>query len=342
MRNTIPMWLDVSIAVLTLVVVALRLVLMRSPGARWFTFLVACFGGAHLIKMGVTNDLLTSLVDPRAVRVAAQVLTVAAAFVAAAAVRDARTGWAGRKVTQRIVIRMCVVWVIASTTLLCLDVAAGNRHVHIEEASPGLAVAYFAVYAGTILLGDGYALVHVMLALRTHEPRERPPTAIVFTGVLIFVTTGLNSASLLWYAVANALGDIGTAEQLQRDSNGNLFAYFTLGMSAIALLGLVNWSARQRTDSPFGAALRGLPILWEDLTSQVPSVRLEPSVELDRDESIVRMVTECLDALLLLDRPTAAGASKEDISPSEVLRLARLVDPESPSRGLEAGDCRDR
>lgn len=336
MRNTIPLWLDLFIVLAAFAIVAARAMLMRSASARWFTVLVACFAVADLIKMGVVNDALVSLTDARAVRVAAQIFTIAAALVAAAAVRDARTAWAGRSVprTRRIILRAFAVWLATSAVLIVLDAAAGDRELPIEAASPGWSIAYFVVYAGAIVLGDGYALAHVILALRSHDRNERPPAAIVATGIGIFVTTGLNSLSLLWYAVAHAMGTIGTAERLQRDSNGNVFAYFTLGMTAIALVGLVNWSARQRpADSDLASALRGLPILWQQLVERVPSVRLDPSVPLDRDEATVRMITECIDALVSLHgRGDDLGQNDVATTPAEVLRLARQVDPMTDRR----------
>lgn len=340
MRNTIPLWLDILIVVAAFAIVAARAMVMRSASALWFTALVTCFAVADLIKMGAVNDALVSLTDARAVRVAAQIFTIAAALVAAAAVRDARTAWAGQSVrrTRRILLRALAVWLATSAMLICLDTAAGDRTQPIEAASPGWSIAYFVVYAGAIVLGDGYALAHVILALRSHDHRERPPGAIIATGIGIFVTTGLNSLSLLWYAAAYAMGTIGTAERLQRNSNGNVFAYFTLGMTAIALVGLVNWSARQRpTDSDLASALRGLPILWQQLVEQVPSVRLDPAVPLDRDEATVRMITECIDALVQLRSNGDEGQNDLAPAPAKILRLAQRVDPMT-DRGTDVHD----
>lgn len=127
-------------------------------------------------------------------------------------------------------------------------------------------------------------------------------------------------------------------ERLQRNSNGNVFAYFTLGMTAIALVGLVNWSARQRpTDSDLASALRGLPILWQQLVEQVPSVRLDPAVPLDRDEATVRMITECIDALVQLRSNGDEGQNDLAPAPAEILRLAQRVDPMT-DRGTDVHD----
>lgn len=343
MRNHIPDALDLAIVIFAWAVVGLRVVYMRSAEARWFTLLVGCFALADLIKVGVVNDLLTDWVDARAVRVAAQIFTVAAAFVAAAAVRDARTAWAGRqkKVAGRILAPIGLAWLVTATVLVTLDILAGDRGRPIEVAAAGWSVAYFAVYAGTILCADGYALVSVATAFKSHASRERPPIAISMTAFAIFVTTGLNAVSLLWYAVASALGRIGAAERLQRDSNGNVFAYFTLAMATLALIGLLNWSAQRRDrESKLASSMRGLPVLWEQLTEQVPTVRLGPMIGLDRDEAAVRMITECIDALVILAPPEERHQVP---GPGEVLRLARDLDPVRPAeRDLAVSSSPDR
>lgn len=327
MRNTIPLQLDLAIVLIAVIAIVVRSIFMRTRQARWFTLLVICFCAADLVKMGFVNDLLTSSLDARAVRVLAQIFTIAAAFISFAAVRDAETSWEGRprRATTRTIRKVSGWWLATSALLTGIDLAAGDRTKPIELASPGWSVLYFAVYAGAILIADGYALARVVAALRSRQQEQRPPLALSFTTVAIFVTTGLNSASLLWYAIASAAGRIGPAERLQRNSNGNLFAYFTLGIAVLSIVGLVNWFARRRgEDSDLSSAMRGLPILWRRLVDEVPAVRLIPTSPLDRDEAVVRMVSECIDALVILHhvKPDRAGLVPAAIGPGEVLRLA--------------------
>jgi hypothetical protein len=339
-RNTIPLYLDMAIVAIAIASIIIRSFFMRTRQARWFTLLVTCFCAADLIKMGLVNDLLTGVLDARAVRVLAQIFTVAAAFVAFAAVRDAETTWEGqsRRAARRMIVRVAGCWCATSFLLIGIDLVAADRTGPIELASPGWSIFYFAVYAGAILCADGYALARVVAALRSHQRGERPPAALSLTTLAIFVTTGLNSVSLLWYAIASAAGRIGPAERLQRDSNGNLFAYFTLGITIVSIIGLINWFVRRRgEDSDLASAMRGLPIVWKRLVTQVPSVRLTPTSPLDRDEAVVRMVTECIDALVILHHAEdgTTGVAYSAIGPSEVLRLARAADPKRAVPSLE-------
>ena len=333
MRNHIPTALDLAIVIFAWGVVGVRLLYMRSTEARWFTLLLGCFATADLIKVGLINDLLTTAFDARAVRVAAQIFTVAAAFVAAAAVRDARTAWAGRprNVAGRALVPIGLAWIATAATLGTLDFLAGDRDSPIEAAAAEWSVGYFAVYAGTILCADGYALASVVVAFKSHSAHERPPIAISMTAFAIFVTTGLNAVSLLWYAVASALGRVGAAERLQRDTNGNVFAYFTLAMATLALIGLLNWTAQRRDrETELASSMRGLPVLWKQLTDRAPSVRLGSPGGLQRDEAVVRMITECIDALVVLS--PSSDEERQVTSPSEILRRARELDPARHAR----------
>lgn len=336
MRNHIPTALDLAIALFAWAVVSVRVIHMRSVEARWFTLLVGCFASADLIKVGVVNDLLTGLFDARTVRVAAQILTVAAAFVAAAAVRDARSAWSGRprKAARRALAPIGLAWCVTTMTLVTIDILAGDRDKPIESAAACWSVTYFAVYAGAILCADVYALACVAIAFKAHPPHERPPNAISMTAFAIFVTTGLNAASLLWYALASALGRVGAAERLQRDSNGSVFAYFTFVMATLAFIGLLNWTAQRRDrENELASSMRGLPVLWKELTHQAPSVRLEPTGRFDRDEAAVRMITECIDALVAL---SAQGEGREIPGPGEILKRARGLDPARTAQPVPA------
>ena len=101
-------------------------------------------------------------------------------------------------------------------------------------------------------------------------------------------------------------------------------------MATLALIGLLNWTAQRRDrKTELASSMRGLPVLWRQLTEQAPSVRLGSPGGLDRDEAVVRMITECIDALVVL---SPSSEERQVPSPSEILRRARELDPARQAR----------
>ncbi len=317
MRNDLPLWLDASIVAIAWATVLTRFAVMRSV-AHLFTLLIACFALVDTIKFGPMNDWAVGLADERSVRVAAHILCVAAALVAATAAHISRdrhrnhsSWWAAN----------LVLLVAVSVILVVLDqVAGGDRNTSIEEASAGTSVAYFVVYAGAIVLWDLYALVVVLVSLRQGDHERRPSTAISAAAVLLFFTTGVNALTLLWYSFSSWQGKISAAERLQRDSNGNLFAYFTLGLCVIGLVGLASWILRGRQHGPTltGEWIRVLPTVWEVVTDRAPQVRLPGIAAMPPDTRLVRQITETIEALHFLKLD--ASRLRADNFEAELLR----------------------
>lgn len=361
MRNDLPLWIDASVVVIAWVTVLARFAVMRSV-AHLFTLLIACFALVDTIKFGPLNDWAVELADERSVRVAAHILCVAAALVAASAAHISRdkhrkhSGWWSANL---------VLLVTVSIILILLDrVAGGDRTTSIEEASAVTSVGYFVVYAGAIVLWDLYALIVVLVSLRHGDHERRPSTAIIAAAVLLFFTTGVNAVMLLWYSISSWQGKLSAAERLQRDSNGNLFAYFTLGMCVIGLFGLAAWILRGRQHGPTltGEWIVVLPSVWRVVTDRAPHVRLPEIAAMPPDTRLVRQITETIEALhfLKLDAATLCAdnfnaellhAKNRETVPTntaeDVIALARrwnqrdllLLTPEQEKRqvGLRAG-----
>lgn len=320
------MALDLGILVFAWVIVAARFAVVRSSHAQVVTVLILCFTAVDTLKVGPINDVLTSALDTRSVRLAAHILCVAAAAVAA---------WAAGSAVDRLRPALIVSGVTAAATALAtLDVVAGHRNQVLEAVQPqGISVAYFSIYAGTIAMFEAYAVIVLASAIRTNKPHAGllAPAATV---VGLFLATGLNALGLLWYSVQAARGDLGPAEQLQRNSNGNLFAYFTLVVALVGAAAVIHRSSRQhRARSSINVT--ELPGLWQDLTDAAPNVRLDMR-HLDLDARTVRMITECIDAVYVLELDPAPAA------PTDLGNAAIVRDPESASASrISAADVID-
>ncbi|SIS23322.1 hypothetical protein SAMN05445060_4097 [Williamsia sterculiae] len=327
MRNTLPLYLDLFIATFAVFVTVSRVAVIKRGQGRHFTVVIAFFVAADVVKVGPINDVLAELVDGRLVRVAAQVLTVAAAVGAVAAVRHA---------TRMMRSRMAALtpWIglgVVAAALVVLDASAGSRNLPIEAAAPVLSVAYFAIYSASIVFCDGYALVVVGRAY-ARGMRRGGVTSAGIVALGLFLATGLNSISLLWYAIASSDGHIGTAERVQRDSNGNVYAIFTLVISVLGLLGTFRYARRKTAVSKeWEKSVAGLPPLWEFLTSVAPEVRLMSTAGLSREARLIRMIAECIDASVVLGRDirdvvpgsTSWRPTHHTPTPEQVLGVAR-------------------
>ncbi|MGU3438148.1 hypothetical protein ACNHUS_34710 [Actinomycetes bacterium M1A6_2h] len=311
------MALDLFIVVFAWLVVLIRLLVVKNRNSQIVTLLITCFTLVATLKCGPINDFLTGIWDARSVRLMAHLLCVAAA---AAAAWSAITA-VGRRGNG---MALLGVTVVCYALLSGLDRFAGDRRNVIELASPTASVVYFSVYAGTIAAFEVYALAVLVRAIFRTNARAALLTPAV-TVVGLFLATGLNALSLLWYSIQSADGHLGAAERLQRNSNGNLFAYFALVVAVVGLSGAI-MTPRNRLKSETAVDIDGLTHLWIDLTAESPKVRLAMS-SLDADSQIVRMVTECIDAIYLknldVDSLLKMGPSTDNSNtPRTVLRRA--------------------
>ena len=333
MRNHLPLALDLGILIFAWIVVISRFGLVRSRHARIVTVLILCFTAVDTLKAGPINDALTFYLDARTVRLAAHVLCVIAAAVAA---------WAAASAAKRLrPARLSSGVVAASAGLIALDGLAGQRDHVIEAVHPqGIAVAYFTIYAGSIVVFEAYAATVLAAAIRTDRP-NRGLLAPSATVVALFLATGLNALTLLWYAIRAAAGDIGPVEQFQRNSNGNLFAYFTLVVALVGAAAVIRRTSGDNAVTRSSVNVTELQVLWHDLTDAAPHVKLDMK-DLDPDARTVRMITECIDALydLGLDpvtvtitdlhsspgEPNARTLIDSRVTAADVINLARRWD----------------
>ncbi|MEU2004523.1 DUF6545 domain-containing protein [Rhodococcus sp. NPDC019627] len=307
-----------------------RFCLVRSRHARIVTVLILCFTAVDTLKAGPINDILAACLDARTVRLAAHVLCVIAAAVAAWAAASAANRLRPARLTSGVV--------AASAGLIALDGLAGQRDHVIEAVHPqGIAVAYFTIYAGSIIVFEAYAATVLAAAIRTDKP-NRGLLAPSATVVALFFATGVNALTLLWYAIRASAGDIGPAEQFQRNSNGNLFAYFTLVVALVGAAAVVRRTSGDSAVNRSSVNVTELQVLWRDLTDAAPHVKLDMK-DLDPDARTVRMITECIDTLydLGLDPATVTIADlhsssiepypktivNSGVSATDVINLAR-------------------
>jgi hypothetical protein len=145
----------------------------------------------------------------------------------------------------------------------------------------------------------------------------------------------------LWYAIRAAAGDIGPVEQFQRNSNGNLFAYFTLVVALVGAAAVIRRTSGDNAVTRSSVNVTELQVLWHDLTDAAPHVKLDMK-DLDPDARTVRMITECIDALydLGLDpvtvtitdlhsspgEPNARTLIDSRVTAADVINLARRWD----------------
>ncbi|PQP19006.1 hypothetical protein C5613_31385 [Rhodococcus opacus] len=313
-----------------------RFGLVRSRHARIVTVLILCFTAVDTLKAGPINDALTFYLDARTVRLAAHVLCVIAAAVAA---------WAAASAAKRLrPARLAAGVVTASAVLIVFDGLAGQRDRVIEAVHPqGIAVAYFTIYAGSIVVFEAYAATVLAAAIRTDRP-NRGLLAPSATVVALFLATGLNALTLLWYAIRAAAGDIGPVEQFQRNSNGNLFAYFTLVVALVGATAVIRRTSGESAVNRSSVNVTELQVLWRDLTDAAPHVKLDMK-DLDPDARTVRMITECIDTLydLGLDpatvtiadlhsspsAPNSTTLTDSRVTATDVINLARRWDSQS-------------
>ena len=297
MRNHLPLTIDLGILVFAWIVVSARFVLVRTRHAQIVTVLILCFTAVNTLKFGPINDVLTSAIDARTVRLVAHILCVAAAAVAA---------WAAASAVGRLRPGRLIFGLVAATVgLAALDAFAGNRAQVIESVDPELfSLSYFTIYAGAIVVFEVYAVIVLAAAIRTDRPHAGLLAPAAATAAL-FLATGLNAISLLWYAVRAATGDIGPAEQLRRNTNGNLFAYFTFVVALVGSAAVIRRTA-ERSSVRSAVNVTELRRLWEDLTDAAPSVKFDMR-HFEPDTRVVRMITECIDAIyeLGIDPETA-------------------------------------
>ncbi|EHI41276.1 hypothetical protein OPAG_09262 [Rhodococcus opacus PD630] len=336
MRNHLPLALDLGILIFAWIVVISRFCLVRNRHARIVTVLILCFTAVDTLKAGPINDALTFYLDARTVRLAAHVLCVVAAAVAA---------WAAASAAKRLrPARLSSGVVAASAGLIALDGLAGQRDHVIEAVHPqGIAVAYFTIYAGSIVVFEAYAATVLAAAIRTDRP-NRGLLAPSATVVALFLATGLNALTLLWFAIRAATGDIGPAEQFQRNSNGNLFAYFTLVVALVGATAVIRRTSGESAVNRSSVNVTELQVLWGDLTDAAPHVKLDMK-DLDPDARTVRMITECIDTLydLGLDpatvtiadlhsspsAPNSTTLTDSRVTATDVIDLARRWDSQS-------------
>lgn len=336
MRNQLPLVIDLGILVFAWIVVFTRFALVRTHHAQIVTVLILCFTAVNTLKFGPINDVLTEAMDARSVRLAAHILCVGAAAVAA---------WAAASAVGRLRPSLMIFGVVtAAVGLASLDTFAGDRAQVIESVDPALfSLSYFTLYAGAIVVFEVYAVIVLAAAIRTDKPHAGLLAPAAATGAL-FLATGLNAISLLWYAIRAATGDIGPVEQLQRNTNGNLFAYFTLVVALVGSAAVVRRKAERPT---VGSAVNVAELrrLWEDLTDAAPSVKFDMR-HFEPDARVVRMITECIDAVYelgldpetatradLLERKTTGNRSEAAInswiSAADVFNLAKQWDSKS-------------
>ncbi|WP_285183795.1 DUF6545 domain-containing protein [Rhodococcus sp. MEB032] len=332
MRNHLPLAVDLGILVFAWAIVIARFSLVRNYHAQIVSVLILCFTAVDTLKFGPINDLLTSAIDARAVRLFAHILCVAAAAVAA---------WAAASAVGRLRPGFLVLGVTAAALALAvLDAVAGNRGLVIEAVEPQyFSLSYFTIYAGSIAIFEAYAVVVLASAIRTDKPHGGllAPAATV---VALFLATGLNAISLLWYAVRAATGDIGPAEQLQRNSNGNLFAYFTLVVALVGSAAVIRRTvAGNESQARSATNVTELQRLWQDLTDAAPSVKFDMR-HFEPDARVVRMITECIDAVYELGLDPAV-ATRSDLS-SQRTTQSRNSTPETlPAARISARDVFD-
>ncbi len=182
MRNHLPLSIDLAILVFAWLVVSARFVLVRTRHAQIVTVLILCFTAVNTLKFGPINDVLTSAIDARAVRLIAHILCVAAAAAAA---------WAAASAVGRLRPGLLIFGLVAATVgLASLDAFAGNRAQVIESVDPEVfSLSYFTIYAGAIVVFEVYAVIVLAAAIRTDKPHAGLLAPAAATAAL-FLATG--------------------------------------------------------------------------------------------------------------------------------------------------------